>query len=121
MEKFTIRVKRISYASKDIEVTASSLAEAQLKALSEAGDHEYSEDTAEYELDDVALDQDSLFPEDEIDYDTVSKFAHITQVRFESTEDYKEVMMDLRKNLTLGKITLDQVHEMYEDDETFDE
>lgn len=51
LKEFVVPVVRTSYSKqKDIAVMAKSLAEAQAKALEEAGNHDYRENTAEYEL-----------------------------------------------------------------------
>lgn len=50
METFKVEVLRIGYATKEIEVEAETQEEADEKALEEAGNHEFSEKTSEYEL-----------------------------------------------------------------------
>src|ERR1035437_49209 len=50
MKKFSIEVTRIGFGFYTIEVEAKNQKEAEEKALSEAGDHEYSEKSAEYEI-----------------------------------------------------------------------
>lgn len=50
MEKFKVPVVRIGYGFTTIEVEAKNQEEANEKALDQAGDHEYSEKTSEYQL-----------------------------------------------------------------------
>lgn len=50
MEKFKVEVLRIGYATKEIEVEAETQEEANEKALDDAGNYEFSEKQAEYEL-----------------------------------------------------------------------
>ncbi len=50
MSKFNVEVKRISYSTRMIEVEADSVAEAKEKALIDAGDLEFSEHDADYEV-----------------------------------------------------------------------
>lgn len=49
-QKFSIPVVRIGYGFATIEVEASSQEEAEQLALDEAGDHEYSEKSSDYEI-----------------------------------------------------------------------
>jgi hypothetical protein len=53
MATFKIEVVRISYGFKTIEVQADNLEDAQNKALDDAGNYEFTESSAEYELDGV--------------------------------------------------------------------
>lgn len=50
MGKFTIEMCRISYAFHTLEVEAETYDQAIKKAYEDAGDHEYSEKTAEYAI-----------------------------------------------------------------------
>jgi hypothetical protein len=54
-KKFSVLVTRTSYASRNIEVEAESVAEAKEKAIEEAGDYEFSEHDADYRVDHVAI------------------------------------------------------------------
>jgi hypothetical protein len=49
-QKFTVPVVRIGYGFTNIEVEATNQEEAEQLALDEAGDHEYSEKSSEYEV-----------------------------------------------------------------------
>lgn len=49
-KKFTITVMRTAYAFHEIEVEANNVKDAEEKALNEAGDHEYSEKSADYSI-----------------------------------------------------------------------
>lgn len=49
--KFRIPVRRIGYSFKTIEVEAKNRKEAEEMALDNAGNYEFSESTAEYEID----------------------------------------------------------------------
>lgn len=51
--KYTVIVNRIGYAQTDIEVEASSEDEARQKALDKAGNVEFREHDADYEVDGV--------------------------------------------------------------------
>lgn len=51
MAKYKATVCRTSYGFTDIEVEANNQEEAEQKILDEAGDHNYSEKTADYTLD----------------------------------------------------------------------
>lgn len=53
MAKYSVLMLRISYAKHEIEVEADSQEEAQNKALDTAGNFEYNEYHAEYEVDAV--------------------------------------------------------------------
>ena len=53
--KFIVLVTRTSYASRNIEVEAMDAKEAERLALSEAGNHEFSEHDADYGVDCVAI------------------------------------------------------------------
>ena len=53
MSKWKVSVIRKSYSCREIVVEANSMEEAGDKALDEAGDYLYSENGAEYELDDI--------------------------------------------------------------------
>lgn len=50
LRRFTVSMTRIGYAHRDIEVEASSEAEAREKAEEVAGNYVYSEHTSEYEV-----------------------------------------------------------------------
>lgn len=50
-QKFIIPVIRSGFACRNIEVEATSQEEAERLALEEAGDHEFSEHTSEYDVD----------------------------------------------------------------------
>jgi len=52
--KYKVNVTRIGYANLDIEVEASSLEEAEEKALDEAGNHLFTEHHSEYEAQGVS-------------------------------------------------------------------
>jgi len=52
-QKFSIPVVRIGYGFKTIEVEANSQEEAEQLALDEAGDHEYSEKSSDYEIEGI--------------------------------------------------------------------
>ena len=54
MKTFTFSVMRTSYAWRDIEITASSEAEAREVALETCGDYEYSEKDADYSIEHVS-------------------------------------------------------------------
>lgn len=51
MPKFQIPVIRTGFAHKTIEVEAENQEEAEFKAINEAGDYEFSERDAKYEID----------------------------------------------------------------------
>jgi hypothetical protein len=51
--KYRVIVNRIGYAQTDIEIEASSEDEARQKALDKAGDIEFREHNADYEVDGV--------------------------------------------------------------------
>jgi hypothetical protein len=51
MPKFQIPIIRSGFACRTIEVEAENQQEAEEKALDEAGDHEFSEHTSEYDVD----------------------------------------------------------------------
>lgn len=57
--KYTVLVIRTSYGNREIEVEADSEEGAREKALEEAGNHEFSEHTAEYEVDYVTKTKDN--------------------------------------------------------------
>ena len=50
-KKFTVNVCRVSYAFHSIVVEAKTEKEAEKLALDQAGDHEYSEKSADYTVD----------------------------------------------------------------------
>lgn len=54
MPKFNVTVSRAGYSSADFEVEAKSETEAEQKALEKAGNHEFREKDANYEVDNVA-------------------------------------------------------------------
>jgi len=49
--EFTIEVRRAGYSSRNIKVSARDVKQARMKALDEAGSHEFSEHDADYETD----------------------------------------------------------------------
>lgn len=49
MGKYVVKVCRIAYAFKDIEVEAENETQATDKAMDDAGNHEFSEKDVEYE------------------------------------------------------------------------
>lgn len=51
--KYQVSLVRIGYGFNTIEIEAESEGEARDKALDQAGDHEYSEKTAEYDIDTI--------------------------------------------------------------------
>jgi len=53
MKTFKIEVCRSSYGYRTIFVEAESNLKAQLKALEDAGDYEYSESSSEYTIDNI--------------------------------------------------------------------
>jgi hypothetical protein len=53
MKKYKITVLRIGYAFKEIEVEADSQEEAKAAALEVAGGEEFSENNAEYEINNI--------------------------------------------------------------------
>lgn len=52
---FVVTVTRVSYSSKNIEVSALDAKQAQILALDKAGDYEFGEDSASYEVDGVMI------------------------------------------------------------------
>lgn len=50
MKKYAVVVVRIGYGFATIEVNAGSVREARIKAIDEAGNHYFSEKTAEYKV-----------------------------------------------------------------------
>ena len=53
MKKFIVSVCRTSYALRDIEIQASSEAEAHATVLDICGDYEYSEKDSEYRIEQI--------------------------------------------------------------------
>lgn len=53
-KSYSVHVVRIGYASRDIEVQANSPKEAEEKALDEAGGHEFSEHSSDYEVEGIS-------------------------------------------------------------------
>lgn len=51
MPNYKVAITRVSYSGHDIEVEAKDEAEAQRKAMEEAGDLVFSECSAEYQID----------------------------------------------------------------------
>lgn len=51
MKTYRVTVRRTSYSERIIEVEAKSEVEAHEKAINEAGDYEFSEHNADYEVD----------------------------------------------------------------------
>ena len=60
MPTFNVNICRIGYSTKDIEVEASTQEEANIKALDQAGNHCFDEQTADYELADEPNREDRL-------------------------------------------------------------
>jgi hypothetical protein len=54
MKKFTVGVLRVSYAWRDIEITAATEEEARATALDVCGDYEYSEKNADYSIEEIS-------------------------------------------------------------------
>ena len=54
MNKYIVSVTRISYASRDIEISAASKDEAVEIALDTCGDYQYSEKDAEYSIEQIS-------------------------------------------------------------------
>jgi hypothetical protein len=54
MKKFTVSVLRVSYAWRDIEITAASEAEARATVLDTCDDYEYIEEDPEYFIEQVS-------------------------------------------------------------------
>lgn len=52
-QKYKVTVSRISYSARTIEVEAESDIEAYDKALDEAGNYEFSESNADYEVESI--------------------------------------------------------------------
>jgi hypothetical protein len=57
MKKFIVSVCRTSYAWRDIEIQASSEAEAHATVLDICGDYEYSEKDSEYRIEQITQEQ----------------------------------------------------------------
>jgi len=53
MKKFNVTVTRTSYSSRDIEVEAKNEKEAKEKAVDVAGDFEFSERDADYDVENI--------------------------------------------------------------------
>jgi hypothetical protein len=53
MAKFKVMVLRAGYASREIEVDADNKIQAELRALDDAGNYEFSEHDCEYEVDSI--------------------------------------------------------------------
>jgi hypothetical protein len=53
LKKYRVVVTRTSYSSRDFDITAHSIEEAKQVALDNAGDYEFSEKDANYEVDGV--------------------------------------------------------------------
>lgn len=51
MKKYKVPIIRISYSFRDIEVFAKNAEEAEQKAIAEAGNYDFKESAAEYEID----------------------------------------------------------------------
>lgn len=78
--KFHVKINRIGYASKTIEVYADSQERANELALDEAGDHEYNEHTSDYELDDAPSQEATMLEKiyHEIDRECISETDTVT-------------------------------------------
>ena len=57
MKKFIVSVCRTAYAWRDIEITATSEAEARATVLDTCGDYEYTEKEADYSIEQIMQDQ----------------------------------------------------------------
>jgi hypothetical protein len=55
LKKYKVKVCRISYAHRDLEVEATNIREARQKALDEAGNYEFSEHDADYKVEGIYL------------------------------------------------------------------
>lgn len=53
MKKYRVNVNRIGYANKIFEISAQNKNEAKARALDDAGNFEFSEHNAEYEIEDI--------------------------------------------------------------------
>jgi hypothetical protein len=58
MSTYIVSVTRISYASRDIEISAASEDEAMEMAIETCGDYEYSEKDAEYSINQISKERE---------------------------------------------------------------
>ena len=99
--QFHIPVSRIGYSFASIAVESDTIEEAELKALDEAGNHEFSEKSAEYELTDKHLgDKDETLDLLRRFYDVVSAAIEggaVELTRLHWQPEVKEVQRKLGK------------------------
>ncbi len=84
MPKFKVHLVRISYQHTEIEVEAETALGAEEQALEEAGDHDYSESNADYEVESVTMAWEfKLCPyhQDSLGWDTCSEEFQGCQVK----------------------------------------
>lgn len=107
MQTFTVEVTRIGYATKEIEVDAETQEEANQKALNEAGNYVFDEQTSDYELTNEPNREDNFRNLLKEIHDEIGRLSDESSELNEASEfpnlENSDIMLRIRKALGMGE------------------